>query len=65
MGITRCDVVADAILQTLKEFPDAPPMVIRLTGTKETEGVKILNDAGIAAYQDMMEAVEKLKGVVS
>ena len=63
-GITRCDVVADAILHTMKEFPDAPPMVIRLTGTKEAEGVKILNDAGINAYQDMMEAVEKLKGVV-
>ena len=64
-GITRCDVVADAILHTLGEFPDAPPMVIRLTGTKEVEGVKILNDAGIDAYQDMMEAVEKLKGVIS
>ncbi|MHA2095973.1 MAG: ADP-forming succinate--CoA ligase subunit beta [Candidatus Hodarchaeales archaeon] len=63
-GITRCDVVADAILHTLKEFPDAPPMVIRLTGTKETEGVKILNDAGINAYKDMMAAVEKLKGVI-
>ncbi len=63
-GITRCDVVADAILHTLKEFPDAPPMVIRLTGTKETEGVRILNDAGIDAYKDMMDAVEKLKGVI-
>jgi succinyl-CoA synthetase beta subunit len=63
-GITRCDVVADAILHTLQEFPNAPPMVIRLTGTKETEGVKILNDAGINAYKDMMAAVEKLKGVI-
>ena len=64
-GITRCDVVADAILHTLKEFPEAPPMVIRLTGTKEVEGVAILKDAGIDAFQDMMDAVEKLKGVVS
>ncbi len=64
-GITRCDVVADAILHTLKEFPDAPPMVIRLTGTKGAEGVAILKDAGIDAFQDMMDAVEKLKGVVS
>jgi succinyl-CoA synthetase beta subunit len=63
-GITRCDVVADAILHTLKEFPEAPPMVIRLTGTKEAEGVAILKDAGIDAFQDMMDAVEKLKGVV-
>jgi len=63
-GITRCDVVADAILQTLKEFPKAPPMVIRLTGTKEVEGIAILKDAGIDAFEDMMDAVEKLKGVV-
>lgn len=63
-GITRCDTVAEAILQTLKEFPDAPPMVIRLTGTREAEGVAILKEAGIDAFQDMMEAVEKLKGVV-
>jgi succinyl-CoA synthetase beta subunit len=63
-GITRCDVVADAILHTLKEFPEAPPMVIRLTGTKEAEGIAILKNAGIDAFQDMMGAVEKLKGAV-
>ncbi|MFX0185161.1 MAG: ADP-forming succinate--CoA ligase subunit beta [Candidatus Hodarchaeota archaeon] len=63
-GITRCDVVAEAILQTLKEFSDAPPTVIRLTGTREKEGVAILKDAGIDAYQDMISAVEKLKEVV-
>ncbi|WP_455464079.1 ADP-forming succinate--CoA ligase subunit beta [Candidatus Hodarchaeum mangrovi] len=63
-GITRCDVVAEAILHTLKEFPEAPPMVIRLTGTREVEGVAILKNAGINAYQDMMDAVEKLKGVI-
>ncbi len=63
-GITRCDVVAEAILQTMKEFPDAPPMVIRLTGTREAEGVAILKDAGVDAYQDMMDAVGKLKEVM-
>jgi succinyl-CoA synthetase beta subunit len=63
-GITRCDVVAEAILQTMKEFPGAPPMVIRLTGTREAEGVAILNNAGVDAYQDMMDAVGKLKEVM-
>ncbi|MHA1193899.1 MAG: ATP-grasp domain-containing protein [Promethearchaeota archaeon] len=28
-GITRCDIVAQAIIQALKDFSDAPPMVIR------------------------------------
>jgi succinyl-CoA synthetase beta subunit len=64
-GITRCDVVAEAILETLEEFPEAPPMVIRLTGTREAEGVAILKQAGIDAYQNMMKAVGKLKEVVS
>ncbi|MFX1283666.1 MAG: succinate--CoA ligase subunit beta [Promethearchaeota archaeon] len=64
-GITRCDVVAEAILLTMKEFPDAPPMVIRLTGTREAEGVAILKNAGIDAYQDMMDAVGKLKEVMA
>ncbi len=64
-GITRCDVVAEAILLTMKEFPDAPPMVIRLTGTREAEGVAILKDAGVDAYQDMMDAVGKLKEVMA
>jgi len=40
-------------------------MVIRLTGTMEAEGVAILNAAGINAFQDMMDAVDKLKGVVN
>ncbi len=64
-GITRCDVVADAILETLKEFPNAPPMVIRLTGTKEAEGVAILKNAGIDAYKSMTKAVAKLKEVMT
>jgi succinyl-CoA synthetase beta subunit len=64
-GITRCDVVAEAILETLEEFPEAPPMVIRLTGTREAEGVAILKQAGIDAFQNMMEAVGKLKEVVN
>ncbi len=63
-GITRCDVVAEGILHALKEFENPPPMVIRLTGTKESEGVQILNDAGIKAYRDMMDAVEQLKNIV-
>lgn len=63
-GITRCDVVAEGILQALNEFESPPPMVIRLTGTKEEEGIQILNEAGIKAYRDMMDAVEQLKAIV-
>ncbi|MHA1240160.1 MAG: succinate--CoA ligase subunit beta, partial [Promethearchaeota archaeon] len=45
-GITRCDTVAQAIIEALNNFSDAPPMVIRLTGTKEKEGIALLKEAG-------------------
>jgi len=63
-GLTRCDIVAEAIIQALKDFTDIPPMVIRLTGTNEAEGIAILKNEGINAYQDVMEAVKKVKEVV-
>ena len=64
-GITRCDVVAEAIIQALKDFIDAPPMVIRLTGTNEAEGIDLLNSEGITAYQNVMDAVRKVKEVLN
>jgi len=64
-GITRCDIVAQAIIEALNSFSDAPPMVIRLTGTKEKEGIALLKETGIEAFQDVMEAVEKLGEVLS
>ncbi|MHA2281403.1 MAG: ADP-forming succinate--CoA ligase subunit beta [Promethearchaeota archaeon] len=63
-GITRCDVVAEAIIQSLEDFKDTPPMVIRLTGTNEREGISLLNNAGITAFQNVMDAVQKVKEVV-
>jgi succinyl-CoA synthetase beta subunit len=64
-GITRCDIVAQAIIQALKDFSDAPPMVIRLTGTNEKEGILLLEEAKIDAFQDIMAAVKKVKEVLN
>jgi succinyl-CoA synthetase beta subunit len=64
-GLTRCDIVAEAIIQILKNFQDLPPMIIRLTGTNETEGISLLKNEGISAYKDIMEAVKKVKDVVN
>ena len=60
-GITRCDIVAEAIIQALQDFENTPPMVIRLTGTKDAEGIALLNENGINAYQDVLKAVEELQ----
>lgn len=59
-GITRCDDVAKAILQ-VKEARGIPvPLVVRLVGTNETEGVELLRNAGITAYRQMGEAARRV-----
>jgi succinyl-CoA synthetase beta subunit len=63
-GITRCDIVAEAIIQALKDFKNTPPLVVRLTGTKYKEGISMLKDKGIDAYQDVLEAINKIKEVL-
>jgi succinyl-CoA synthetase beta subunit len=63
-GITRCDVVAEAIMQALKDFTNTPPLVIRLTGTNDKEGIKLLNDEGLTAFQNILDAIQKVKEVV-
>jgi len=58
-GITRCDDVANGIVQATAEFPLKVPIVIRLTGTNEREAVAILTKAGFAALTDMDQAVQQ------
>ncbi len=58
-GITRCDDVANALIQVKKTREISVPVIIRLVGTNEEEGVKILNDHGIQAYKVMQDAAAK------
>jgi succinyl-CoA synthetase beta subunit len=58
-GITRCDDVANGIVQATQQFPITVPLVIRLTGTNEELAVKILRQAGFSALTDMDEAVKQ------
>jgi succinyl-CoA synthetase beta subunit len=58
-GITRGDDVANGIVQATREFPLKVPIVIRLTGTNEREGIEILKRAGFSALNDMDEAVKQ------
>jgi len=60
-GITRGDEVAKGIVKALEELGEvSKPIVIRLAGTKAEEGKKILEEAGIAAFTDPIEAVKKV-----
>jgi succinyl-CoA synthetase beta subunit len=56
-GITRCDDVANGIVQSLKKKPLGVPLVIRLTGTNEELAREILAKNGLGATTQMDEAV--------
>ncbi len=64
-GITRCDDVARAILEIQKRMGITKPMVIRLVGTNEEEGQKILAAAGIPSLNSMEEAAAKAVEIAS
>ncbi len=64
-GITRCDDVARAILDIQKRLGITKPMVIRLVGTNEQEGQKILAAAQIPSLNSMEEAAAKAVDIVS
>jgi succinyl-CoA synthetase beta subunit len=63
-GITRCDDVANGIVAATRQFKVRVPLVIRLTGTNETEAVRILEGVGLKAMTDMDQAVQKAVEVV-
>jgi succinyl-CoA synthetase beta subunit len=55
-GITRCDEVAKGIVEALRTTTSRKvPLVIRLTGTNEEEGRRILAEAGMTPVETMDE----------
>lgn len=57
-GITRADDVANGVIDVLNGAERKVPLVIRLTGTNEEEGQRILTEAGVS-YETSMEAAAK------
>ncbi len=58
-GITRCDEVARGIVEAQRRSPSSKPMVVRLMGTMEDEGRRILAEEGIEAMESMEEAARR------
>jgi succinyl-CoA synthetase beta subunit len=58
-GITRCDDVANGIVSATRQMDFDLPLVIRLTGTNEAEGVRILEEAGYSASTSMDDVVQR------
>jgi len=57
-GITRCDEVAKGLVNALTTYGKGKRLVVRLMGTNEDEGKRILNGAGISAFDSMEDAAK-------
>jgi len=58
-GITRCDDVAKGIVATRDKSRIKIPIVIRMVGTNEEEGRRILEEAGISFLDSMEEGAKE------
>lgn len=60
-GITRCDDVANGLIQAVDDLGIELPIVVRLTGTNEKEGKQLLDESGIdiETRSSMEEAAER------
>ncbi|KAI9677077.1 MAG: hypothetical protein M1817_006916 [Caeruleum heppii] len=61
-GLTLCDMIARGILLAFEELHMEIPVVVRLRGTNEREGQKIIAESGLPlfAYDDFEEAALKV-----
>ncbi len=65
-GIMRCDVIAEGVLQAVKEVGLKVPLVVRLEGTKVTEGQKLIDesDLDVISAKDLDDAAQKIVAAV-
>ena len=61
-GFMRCDVIAEGVIAAAKAVSLSVPLVVRMKGTNEDLGKKMLADSGlpIIAADTMAEAAEKV-----
>jgi succinyl-CoA synthetase beta subunit len=55
-GITRCDEVARGILSAFKEIQTKIPIVVRLVGTNDEEGLRLLHGTDLIPARSLLEA---------
>ncbi len=63
-GITHCDDVARGIVEAANEAKVKKPLVVRLVGTNQQEGQKILANAGISVLDSMEEAAKQAAEII-
>ncbi len=66
-GIVRCDLIAEGIIQAVREVNVSVPVVARLEGTNVEKGKALLAESGLAivAADDLTDAAQKVVAAVS
>tara|TARA_B100000959_G_scaffold285389_1_gene359993 strand:+ start:1066 stop:2253 length:1188 start_codon:yes stop_codon:yes gene_type:complete len=61
-GIIHCDMIANGIIEAVKELDFKLPLVVRFQGTNAKEGKDIINnsDLGLISIDDFTEAAKKV-----
>ncbi len=65
-GIMRCDVIAQGVLQAVEEIGLNVPLVVRLEGTKVTEGQALIDnsDLNVISASDLDDAAQKIVAAI-
>ncbi|HEY7905564.1 MAG TPA: succinate--CoA ligase subunit beta, partial [Wenzhouxiangella sp.] len=65
-GIVRCDLIAEGIINAVREIDLNVPVVVRLEGTNVDEGKKLLADSGltIITADDLNDGARKAVAAV-
>ena len=61
-GILRCDVLAEGVIAAVRDLHVQVPVVVRMKGSKEDEGKRMLRESGLAfaTADDMATAAKKV-----
>lgn len=61
-GLTLCDMIARGILMAYKELGISVPVVVRLRGTNEQEGQRLIAESGLPleSFDDFEQAALKV-----
>jgi succinyl-CoA synthetase beta subunit len=61
-GIMRCDIIAEGVVEAVKEIGLKVPLVVRLEGTNVELGKQIISQSGlnVIAANDLSDGAEKI-----
>ena len=59
-GIVRCDLIAEGIINAVKDVGIEVPVVVRLEGTNAPQGLQMLDESGLSlsTASDLTEAAK-------